>query len=386
MSGKSGTIVELNVIDALGWIELDEGGRVRFGGTALKGFGGVAGVGTRVEVRGTVPGFRGALKAVEVVPLVARETVGVRSPKRSEPSAAKPWATFVREHPRWSDVTDACVPCLRPAPRRVLVAHPLLAPWHDEIGATAPTSVSLLVPTYAQPDPLEPGPGDCFALGRIAYLEERRWPTCGVCARPLEMCLQLSPEVLADWIPGGRGLVALFCFHCGVKERRDPRVGHVHLVSPKSRVAGPSPWTSASSSALAETQRVTARSPVVSLPSSSWYRHRSRRTPETASSALFGFDDLAFTALPDGVDESSLDDLGAAYDDWLDEQPYEGGAWGGARLGGVAEWGNADETPACAHGEMLHLLDYNGGQFLDGALHVFACRRHECELAFVAEF
>jgi hypothetical protein len=38
MSGQNGTIVELDPIDALGWIELDEGGRVRFGGTALEGF------------------------------------------------------------------------------------------------------------------------------------------------------------------------------------------------------------------------------------------------------------------------------------------------------------------------------------------------------------
>jgi hypothetical protein len=48
------------------------------------------------------------------------------------------------------------------------------------------------------------------------------------------------------------------------------------------------------------------------------------------------------------------------------------------------------EEPAgglsCAHGEMLHLLDYNGGQFLDGALHVFVCREQACEMAFVTEF
>ncbi len=37
-------------------------------------------------------------------------------------------------------------------------------------------------------------------------------------------------------------------------------------------------------------------------------------------------------------------------------------------------------------GEMLHLLDFNGGQFLDGALHVFLCPARSCALASVAEF
>ncbi|WP_438038864.1 toll/interleukin-1 receptor domain-containing protein [Sorangium sp. So ce128] len=67
--------MEFNVTDALGWIELDEGGRVRFGGTSLPrewGFAWVS-VGTRVEVRGTKPGYRGVPKAVAVVPLVTPE-------------------------------------------------------------------------------------------------------------------------------------------------------------------------------------------------------------------------------------------------------------------------------------------------------------------------
>ncbi len=35
---------------------------------------------------------------------------------------------------------------------------------------------------------------------------------------------------------------------------------------------------------------------------------------------------------------------------------------------------------------MRHLCDYHGDQFLDGALHIFACRAWTCELAFYAEF
>lgn len=66
--GQPGTIVELDPMDSLGWIELDGGGRVRFGGTALHGFADTPGPGARVRVIGTKPGFRGALKAERVVP------------------------------------------------------------------------------------------------------------------------------------------------------------------------------------------------------------------------------------------------------------------------------------------------------------------------------
>ncbi len=49
--GRPGTIVELNPVDALGWIELDEGGRIRFGGTACKGFRGEAPIDPKATTR-----------------------------------------------------------------------------------------------------------------------------------------------------------------------------------------------------------------------------------------------------------------------------------------------------------------------------------------------
>jgi hypothetical protein len=75
MEGTPGTVVELNAMDSLGWIELDGGGgRIRFGGTALHGFAGdVPLPGARVRVIGTTPGFRGVLKAVRVVPIDFKE-------------------------------------------------------------------------------------------------------------------------------------------------------------------------------------------------------------------------------------------------------------------------------------------------------------------------
>ncbi|RLB57293.1 MAG: hypothetical protein DRJ42_00925, partial [Deltaproteobacteria bacterium] len=59
-----GTITELEPEDGLGWIELGNGDRIRFGGTACKGF--VPAIGMTVEVHGTRPGFRGTVKATEV--------------------------------------------------------------------------------------------------------------------------------------------------------------------------------------------------------------------------------------------------------------------------------------------------------------------------------
>ncbi|MGE6761617.1 hypothetical protein ACQKGO_26635 [Corallococcus interemptor] len=386
MSGQKGTIVELNPNDALGWIELDEGGRVRFGGTALKSFAVSPGVGTRVEVHGTAPGYNGVPKAVMVTPLVVA-SAATEAPK-AEPSRAPrtPWPAFVREHPRWSDVAGTCVPCARKAPRPELPEHPLFEPWRRELCETAPTCVDLEVPHYLKPESFDPGPGDCFAHGSVAWLDEPRWPGCGLCSRPLEMCVQISPAVLADFLPGGRGLAALFCSHCGIENHSDQRIGYVRLVEPRHRVSSPKVWAPESMDWRRESQRVTPGAPATELPPASWYRCRQQITPDTASSALFVLDALDFDGpFPKGFEPDPSNGADEEYDDWVAQQ-RNGASWGGARLGGVANWEIADETPGCAHGEMLHLLDYEGGQFLEGALHVFSCREHVCELAFVATF
>jgi hypothetical protein len=159
----------------------------------------------------------------------------------------------------------------------------------------------------------------------------------------------------------------------------------VKLVAPTHRVVGPDAWRDANEKALSErTRRVTVRAPRRAVPSSSWLRYRSTHAPDVAASALLGYAPVEFDP-PPGVDEDLLDDLGAEHDDWLDGQRLPG-VWGGARLGGVPSWDQADETPTCEHGEMRLLLDYEGEQFLDGALHVFACPAHACALSFVAEF
>ncbi|MEO7331148.1 MAG: hypothetical protein ABI193_21415 [Minicystis sp.] len=382
MSGDKGTIVALDPIDALGWIELDDGGRVRFGGTSLKGFGVNPGVGTRVVVWGTAPGYKGVIKATEVGPL------DPPPPPAAPVHPALPevsWAEFVRTHPRFSDVDEVCVPCAVPAPSRALTEHLLFAPWQREIAETAPTWLPLRVPHYLHQEPIEPSPADCFTHGRTAFLDEPRWPSCGICARPMEMCVQLSPAVMAEWAPGGRGLAALFCFHCGVSACDDPRVGHVRLVDPRHRVMGPPEHVTASSGWMKATQRVTPGVKTSLPPRAAYCRLRGEWEGTTASGALFTDTLKIVGPFPKGFDPAWLDDPGATYDDWLDEQPGSE-PWKGAGLGGVAGWDQADATPSCAHGEMRHLLDYDGGQFLDGALHVFACREWSCDIAFVAEF
>jgi len=59
--GDVGTITEIEPEDGLGWIEMPSGERVRFGGTACKGF--VPAIGMKVRVTGTKPGYGGTVKA-----------------------------------------------------------------------------------------------------------------------------------------------------------------------------------------------------------------------------------------------------------------------------------------------------------------------------------
>jgi hypothetical protein len=299
-----------------------------------------------------------------------------------------PWPDFVRDHPRFSDVADTCVPFRGSVPALVLPEHPLFAPWRREIGETAPIRGPLRVPEYHTPEAIEPTADDCFAHGRVAWLDRAEWPRCGRCSRALEMCLQVSPAVMADWVPERGGFVAMYCFHCGTSERTDPAIACVRFVVPSVRVVHPDEaWESASSGWMAATQRVTPQGPSRLPPDAMWHRLRSEVTPDTAASVLLIDDPIFAGPFPAGVDPDEMfDDLGEELDDWIHSSlpnlPYPG-----AFLGGYAEWDQVDETPSCpGHGEMLHLLDYGGGQFLDGALHVFLCRDTRCgEVRFVAE-
>lgn len=383
VSARPGTITAFDLQDGLGWIDLDDGERVRVGGNAMKGRWPEPIVGVRVLVHETAPGFGGNVRATRVTPLEA--PAAPAPPPPAPPARRIAWPELVRRHPRFSDLSATAAPCARACPPLALTPHPLFDPWREEIGRGV-TRVGLNVPTWRARDPIDPTPADSFALGRVAFLETSEWPRCGLCHRALMMCTQLAPDLLTDFTSTGRGLVAMFCFSCGIAARKDPRVGFVRWVTPRHRVEGDDVFADDNQRALQSVpQRVTAQAPQLLLPDTSWLRYRSRVVSGTASSLLFGDDAPEIDELPADVEPDMLDDVDATFEEWIAPQRPRG-TWGGASLGGGANWDQRDETPSCAHGEQLHLLDYEGGQFLDGALHVFVCREGICDLGFVAEF
>jgi hypothetical protein len=155
----------------------------------------------------------------------------------------------------------------------------------------------------------------------------------------------------------------------------DPRVVFVRFVTPAVRVMRPADAPPVRSSSIIKTaQRARLSEPRRLPPGTMWYRYRSEITPDTASSRLFGYDAPTLAgAFPPGAEPPDGEELQDAYDEWMDN--LHRGRYGGGKLGGAPSWDQADATPRCdAHGEMAHLLEYEGGQFLDGALHVFLCR------------
>ena len=77
MMSDVGKITEIEPEDQLGWIEMENGDRVRFGGTACKGF--VPEVGMLVKVLGTRPGYRGTVKATGLEMVKAASGAGPRA-------------------------------------------------------------------------------------------------------------------------------------------------------------------------------------------------------------------------------------------------------------------------------------------------------------------
>lgn len=388
-----GTLVELDPIDALGWIEMDDGTRVRVGGTALSRVRPLPDVGARLRVLETTLGLGGVIKAVRVESLAPPPATPAPQPATR---ARTSWGAFVSAHPRWSDVADLCLTPALEAPPLALAPHALFAPWFHEIRETAPIVRPLGIPRHDDPRPVGAARDQSFALGDVAFLDVAEWPRCGRCAAPLELCVQLAPALVAPFFGGGRGFAALFCFGCGTQHRDDPQVGHVGWVRGEHRVVRPAGAPTRSSRPACGTQAVSAYAPLRELPSVYWHRCRAERRPELASSALFGGDELALDgpfppelerALAGSPPQLLSEDVEALFEEWTSELP--GPVPPGqhsAVLGGVPSWDQADETPSCAHhGEMRALLDYEGGQFLDGALHVFVCGACD-RVRFVAEF
>ena len=111
---SEGTLTELDPIDALGWIDMDDGSRVRVGGTALSALRPLPEVGTRLRVLETQAGFRGVLKATRV------EWAEPQPPSAAPAMAPEPprvtWEKLVARHPRWSDLDAVSVPAALDVP------------------------------------------------------------------------------------------------------------------------------------------------------------------------------------------------------------------------------------------------------------------------------
>ena len=89
-----GKITEIEPEDQLGWIEMENGDRVRFGGTACKGF--VPEVGMTVRVLGTRPGYGGTMKATGLEKIQGVENAG----PKAVPAAAGASAPAAAPSPR----------------------------------------------------------------------------------------------------------------------------------------------------------------------------------------------------------------------------------------------------------------------------------------------
>lgn len=92
-----GTITEIEPEDGLGWIDLEDASRVRFGVTACKGF--VPAIGMVVRVMGTRPGYGGTVKATELqrVADAPKAAFAVAVPGATTPAAGQPPRTSLHD-------------------------------------------------------------------------------------------------------------------------------------------------------------------------------------------------------------------------------------------------------------------------------------------------
>ena len=91
-----GKITEIEPEDQLGWIEMENGDRVRFGGTACKGF--VPEVGMTVRVLGTRPGYGGTVKATGLEKVQGPAGAGPRAVAATAGGASDPAAPPPRKN------------------------------------------------------------------------------------------------------------------------------------------------------------------------------------------------------------------------------------------------------------------------------------------------
>lgn len=311
-------------------------------------------------------------------------------------------AGFAARWPAW--VGDAAVlralaraPLGLPSPPPIPQApEPLFAPWHEAMVATAAPRQRLRLGR----GPVAASPERSFGHGRAAFLAAPGWPGCGGCGELLELCCYLAPGDVKPWLRREGALVLMYCFKCHPSSSREGRErAFVRIVEPGCLVTRPAgPSSSSVRTSTTETRGVEVCPPSWHMPEAMQLRFRiDREALGGAADALLGREEIAVEVSGEeeggDLDDDDQDDTVSTYGEyeaWSDEVNRAGGRGIGA-LGGYARWDQGDETPDCARcgAPMQHLADWNGEQFLDGALHVFLCDRTLLcgeELAFVAEF
>jgi len=167
---------------------------------------------------------------------------------------------------------------------------------------------------------------------------------------------------------------------------------HLQIVEPRTLVTRPAgPTASSSHTSTTKTRGVKIGAPSWQIPDAMWFRYRlDNEDLGGAAAVLLGREEITAEIEGQAGEEDDEFDPFEVYDEWA-AKVSAGGRRADGALGGYPSWDQADATPECPScgAQMEHLLDWNGEQFLDGALHVFLCARTPAcgeELGFVAEF
>ncbi len=304
----------------------------------------------------------------------------------------RPVAEAFESEPIWADIDRiravALVPYdRRPEPPLGVLRHPLFLPWQRQIEQTAALQGMVRFQGPAADDELVSRGG-----GEVAFMSTEQAPRCGNCEGELTVVFQMLPDFLEPWLALDRALTALYCFDC-----------HPDGSDARDRERGKYDGSLACRITLEEPNH-----PVRFAENDEGARKLGRifawDFPDVSFSDLLDTGHAASAFLGDWITNPRVDftdeymAMVAARDGYRSQftegevektPPHE---WR-TTIGGYPSWDQEDVTPACSEcGEAMQLLtDYNGNQFLDGALHVFTCRRTEAcrrefPIDFVAEF
>lgn len=283
-------------------------------------------------------------------------------------------AAFVKRNPKWLNQHEYVTSGLRPRPGEApeLPEHPLFATWHDQVLATASLKANLIF--TSDDDPQESLIS--VAGGEIAFLDEPQWPACETCHALLELSFQLTAHDLSLWWKGTKSLVAMFCGRCP-----RPKTFGTGLPGTYLKLVEPIHRLEREQSELgSDMDLLRVGVPHWSFPDSSWFNLYDGPKLSGAALKLLGGE----------LDGRSIEE---EYNAWV--APQDGGKtlfipprqveWEAeARwrtfLGGWPDWDQVSGVIKCdCNTAMVHLLDFNGSQFLDGALHVFLCDHEACQ-------